>query len=363
MKWPLTQAELALDSRFGAGAAERYIVRVEARAADDIVLTTSIENQSQWFRWTGERLVLLDPAADTALPFVRAQAGGMLDASESILAWRPGRRIVLREDGGIRKGYKKGRLALACERHRRAVQALAGAESAELFAPSIASEEPATESWLMSAVPGEPMLVCSSSVGSFARVGRGLRALAGAPVEGLTSHGPREEIEVLTRTARRGAVVHELPTDFDDALDELRQSIDAGMNLGSRVPSVLVHRDLHDGQLIRSDGRVAVLDFDLAAAGDAALDLGNLTAHLQLRALQRWRGATQAGAEACATALIEGYAPGSADAHARIRWYQASTFLRLALVYDLRPRWRHLTSTLISMSRRCARQVFLDPIP
>ncbi len=36
----------------------------------------------------------------------------------------------------------------------------------------------------------------------------------------------------------------------------------------------------------------------------------------------------------------------------RLRLYQASTFLRLALLYSIRPRWAQLTPTLLAYARR-----------
>ncbi|WP_396134697.1 phosphotransferase [Cellulomonas sp. ATA003] len=48
-----------------------------------------------------------------------------------------------------------------------------------------------------------------------------------------------------------------------------------------------VHRDLHDKQLlVDGSGGIGLLDFDLAAAGEAALDLANLLVHLELRVHQ-----------------------------------------------------------------------------
>lgn len=85
-----------------------------------------------------------------------------------------------------------------------------------------------------------------------------------------------------------------------------------------------IHRDLHPRQLILSGSRVWLLDWDLAAQGDPALDVGNLCAYLR----SRWPEAT---AEVAVTAIWAGYAPlarpGVLD---RVGRFEAFACLRLA---------------------------------
>jgi hypothetical protein len=51
---------------------------------------------------------------------------------------------------------------------------------------------------------------------------------------------------------------------------------------GTSEPA-LVHRDLHDKQILLADGLpVGLLDFDLATSGEPAIDLANLLVHLQI---------------------------------------------------------------------------------
>src|SRR6185436_19108787 len=102
----------------------------------------------------------------------------------------------------------------------------------------------------------------------------------------------------------------------------------------------LAHRDLHDRQVHEENGELALLDFDLLARADVALDPGNLVAHLRWRGLQGLHGADTASTRALEAAFLGGLGrarePGF---EARLAFYIASTFLRLALVYRLRPRW------------------------
>ncbi len=90
------------------------------------------------------------------------------------------------------------------------------------------------------------------------------------------------------------------------------------------APVALVHRDLHLRQLLRDDGRVWLLDWDLAAPTDPALDLGNIVAYMTTKLSQERAGA-------CVEALLEGYgASVRAGAVARRRTYEAFTYVRLA---------------------------------
>ncbi len=71
-------------------------------------------------------------------------------------------------------------------------------------------------------------------------------------------------------------------------------------------------------------------------------------AHLSLRSLQEIPGADEAAIVACGRALLEGVAREDERGFwKRLRFYQTTTFLRLALVYSVRPRWRHLPPDLL----------------
>jgi aminoglycoside phosphotransferase (APT) family kinase protein len=99
--------------------------------------------------------------------------------------------------------------------------------------------------------------------------------------------------------------------------------------------SALVHRDMHDKQILVGEGdAVGMLDFDLATIGEPALDLANLLVHLELRVIQGH--CSQEVARACAEGLVDGYRPGP-DVWRRVAGYALATRLRLAAVYAFRP--------------------------
>jgi aminoglycoside phosphotransferase (APT) family kinase protein len=89
------------------------------------------------------------------------------------------------------------------------------------------------------------------------------------------------------------------------------------------IPQVPVHRDFHLGQLFRDRDRVAIIDWDLVALGDPALDLGNFAVYLRTRVPH----AAARGTEA----FFAGYAARAGlAALGRVALYEALTYLRLA---------------------------------
>jgi aminoglycoside phosphotransferase (APT) family kinase protein len=95
----------------------------------------------------------------------------------------------------------------------------------------------------------------------------------------------------------------------------------AGESVG--VAPAPLHRDLHLGQLVARGDGVAVLDWDLHAAGDPALDVANLLVYLETRLGD--------GAVAMQEAVRSGYARrGDVSVLGRLAAYEALTYLRMA---------------------------------
>ena len=90
------------------------------------------------------------------------------------------------------------------------------------------------------------------------------------------------------------------------------------------LPVRLVHRDVHGRQVLVGPSRVWLLDWDLSAAGDPALDLGNLVGTMRARH-------PAALAEPAVRAVLDGYAVlDSTAALDRLAVHEAFTYLRLA---------------------------------
>jgi Ser/Thr protein kinase RdoA (MazF antagonist) len=80
-------------------------------------------------------------------------------------------------------------------------------------------------------------------------------------------------------------------------------------------PPVALHGDANLRNALLDDGRVTLIDFEHAAAGPAAADLGQVLASLR-------------GDEAMAAALVDGYASvRPAPSAAALRWHTAASLL------------------------------------
>jgi len=115
------------------------------------------------------------------------------------------------------------------------------------------------------------------------------------------------------------------------------------------VPSVAapLHRDVHLRQLFLGEGRIWLIDWDLFARGDPALDVGNFSVYLL----------THLGddGERAVDAFLAGYAEGGGAATiARAPLYAAFTYLRLACKRARlqQPGWQATASALIATGHR-----------
>jgi len=149
-------------------------------------------------------------------------------------------------------------------------------------------------------------------------------------------HSPADEAAVLDRwytaAAEHGAV---------GPLGPLRRAVEracADLAAGTDPPALL-HRDLHDGQLLWDGAALGVLDLDTAARGEAALDVGNLLAHAEL---SRLAGSLSADGHRRVTGHLADLARGLGASPARVDRYWRAARLRLAFVHSFRPaadRW------------------------
>ena len=103
---------------------------------------------------------------------------------------------------------------------------------------------------------------------------------------------------------------------------------------GRPVTEVPSHRDLHDKQVLWDGRTPGLLDLDTAARAEAALDVGNLLAHLELRALA---GSLPAEAARAAAGYLRDAVEHLPTTPERTEVYTRSARLRLACVYAFRP--------------------------
>lgn len=173
-------------------------------------------------------------------------------------------------------------------------------------------------------------------------VGSALSRLHRAPVpDEVRVHGPAEEIAVVDRWLDM-VRAHGLTAAWPE-VDRARA------RLPGLLPRVgrggLLHRDLHDKQLTLGADEVGMLDLDLLAVGDPALDLANLVVHLELRARQALLPVVSV--RELVAALLAGYRP-DARTRAAAAGYLLSARLRLVAVYAFRPASRVAAAALMS---------------
>jgi hypothetical protein len=224
--------------------------------------------------------------------------GGPVSLEE--LKHKPGRRRTLRAVGSARgaivKLYASDRAATVAAR----VSAL-GDGPAEPMVPRVLLCDPARRMVALSYVPGTPLsrAVQAHDGEACARAGLALGAWHAfwsrrAP-RSMKRHTNARELEVIDARA--------------DAL--AARTAERARRLARRLMPVwscptVVHRDLYEDQILVGE-RVGLIDLDDAALGPPELDVGNLLAHLELRALREGNGASGAG-----TPLLEGYAASGA---------------------------------------------------
>ncbi|MQA03921.1 MAG: hypothetical protein GEV07_14755 [Streptosporangiales bacterium] len=301
--------------------------------------------------------VLLQPAgADRRLPGLRTL---LQEPANTLVVHRPERRGVVRMATGTSyaKVVRPGRSA-------HLVDNLARADAAAAFAvPRVVDHDSAAGTVVCTTLDGrtlydigaDPSWSTAAAWRTWRAVGDALRTLHDAPLDdALPEHGASREHDT-TADWQHAAVRHGLlpPVDVDAALRELRA--------GAPGPLGLLHRDLHDKQLVRRpDGGIGLVDLDTLAVGECALDLANLLTHLELRvAAGRLAGATAAAARA---GFLTGYRPDTATL-TRIPAYTPTTTsgLRLPPPPHLTP--AHLSPTVTAAVSAPATSAVTDTEP
>lgn len=139
-------------------------------------------------------------------------------------------------------------------------------------------------------------------------------------------HGPRR-----TLTDNFEELIHPHPTLFAETMPLyytpvawlIKEMLAIEQSWGEIIETTPVHRDFHLRQLFHDAERVWLIDWDLFAKGDPALDIGNFIVYLETRLAK--------GHQPAVEAFLEGYlSKAPASRLARISLYKAFTYLRLA---------------------------------
>ncbi|HET9872420.1 MAG TPA: phosphotransferase [Propionibacteriaceae bacterium] len=280
----------------------------------------------------GRGQVVLQPGgADRVLKSLPRLAA---DPTALLVSHRPERRAVLRVRSGPETIYTKvvaRNKAAGLERVSRRAAGLG------LRTPAVSDVDAARGIVTTSALPGVPLhelLGGPRAAAACEATGAALAALHRLPVPAdLPLHTESAEMAVAAAW-RSHADALNAPLAFADrsAGGDLAQVCATPTGQVGRA-AVLVHRDFHDKQVIvDEDNSVGILDFDLMAMGEPALDLANLLVHLELRQRQ----GIVADSRHLEEATLAGYRP-SRQVLSRLPRYRSLAWFRLAAVYAFRP--------------------------
>lgn len=345
----MIRAATGLRQRMGHGK----LRRVELTRHGSIQLEWMDGGASRWFAWRNGQAEEMHVRDDRKLPLARVLRDAERARQLKVLSWRPGTRLTLLDGVGAKprvlKGFRRGRLEGMVARYEAALEAL-GTNGAH--APDIVDVNESQASMQLVYHAGHRLGLSLENTDLFHKAGKALGGYqAFEPPGEFGAFDADDELNVIDK--RESRLAH-----FGDrqpaAWLELRERLS---RMRTRLPAAetgFAHRDLHDKQFILHGRQLILLDFDLACRADRTLDPANFLAHLVLRKMQGVLGATQRSIDACGERFLTGLAADETEEFwARLRYYQATSFCRLALVYRLRPPWRDLVAGLTSMGHRC----------
>lgn len=265
---------------------------------------------------------------DPAMPFLaqamdrawmqarlRSIVGGAVDLrSIRMVRWKPARRCVLEYDIGdgsgartlVGKARAKGLDTRTCGivQHLSA-GALAPRSRAGVSVPAVRGVVPECHMWLQDKVSGIPAwraLTGPDGTRVAARIGQALATLHRALPQMEKRHTIDDEIAHLTMALER---VRAARPEWNGRLSALQGACARAARSARAVRLSAAHRDFYHDQVILDADRVWLLDFDLAAVADPALDPGNFLAHLTEQSARLLGGFDAlAGAE---RAFLEGF--------------------------------------------------------
>jgi aminoglycoside phosphotransferase (APT) family kinase protein len=152
-------------------------------------------------------------------------------------------------------------------------------------------------------------------------------------------------------------LIHPHPLELAERLPEHRTRIRslvtaleaAEARFAAGVTPRPIHRDFHLRQLFLDEkGRVWVIDWDLFARGDPALDVGNFLMYLETR--------LDSDREAAAEVFLESYfGRGSGDVYPRIGFYKGLNYLRRASKHCrlAQPGWAAKSAMMLARAEAC----------
>lgn len=282
--------------------------------------------------------------------------------SAELVRRKPSRRCLIKYDVILDQGSKTRTLSLLGKLRTRSFDSRTyrlttllwksgfGSDSSDgIFVPEPIGALPNLNMWLQRTVEADPLATVINSLG-----GSGYCADAGYALGKLHSLGPdtdrRHELsdELDTLSKRLRCVCSSTPR----YASRIRRVLIACYDLAKMIPdceTVGIHRDFYQDQILSRPSATWLLDLDLYAQGDPALDLGNFIAHLQEFSLRQF-GHTRAYAHH-EHAFLDAYAKSTGRDNCR---FSAAAYTTLTLARHLAisrtfPERRNITSKLLSL--------------
>ncbi|WP_341645477.1 aminoglycoside phosphotransferase family protein [Thauera sp. SDU_THAU2] len=270
----------------------------------------------------------LKPGRRALIEYVVTPSGG---APQSVLG-------KLRAKGLDRRGYETQRTLWQ-----------AGLSRGPVVVPEPLGTVPELALWLQRAVAGQPASGCfapEAGTGAAWRIGEALALLHRQALRPARAWSIDDELAMLRRCL---ALAAQARPGLAARIESVARACE---RLANGLPTAMacgVHRDFYPDQVLVDGETIVLLDFDLHALGDPALDVGNFVAHLIEQSI-RCHG--DAGALAAhETAFIQAYRAGMADvAAASIAGY---TTLSLARHIHLSTRFEDRTHTTMMLLESC----------
>jgi aminoglycoside phosphotransferase (APT) family kinase protein len=314
----------------------------------------------------------LDPLLQYAVDPARigpeiARAVGLPDAPHlqaTLLRRKVGRRALIRYswvDGGQRtalvgKLRAKGPDQRTPRLHARLrIAGLDGAVPDWVGVPRAVGEIGALHVWLQEEVRGlrvTDYLRPDSSPRPAARAGEALAKLHTCGVEGRAPWTLGDEGVVLERVLTEAAAALPAQADRIGALLCASRALIAALGDG---PSAGIHRDWYPDQVLVDGEVVWILDLDLHAQGDPAIDVGNFAAHIRELAIRRHGDPFALAAHE--RAFLDGYAAGGGRPdRVRIECLRALSLARLVGVSLRIPDRRPATNAILDAAERLVQE-------
>ena len=330
------------------------IERVEITKCQAIEVQLTVGKNKKWLALGADGPEELVADSDKNIPLSRYLSKRGADAGLKILAYRPARRLVILDTSDtetvVIKGYRKGKGIKAASKFRLAAEACF---DNEFITPGPIRFDQLHDSLTMPFLNGKRPHVSTDRADDFKLLGQGIMGLQQLePGDGgLTGFRRQHELAVLDDRADRMRLADcIMPSGWDRLRDRIEQASEQ-VQKAAHVPT---HRDLHDGQLLLTPDGMALLDFDLLCLAEPELDPANFLAHLVLRGLQRPDSISERSVQACGQKFLDGLSAYEREGFwERLRFYQATSFGRLALVYSLRPKWIFTVPVLVRLGHRC----------